>query len=205
MASGEEKPLNPAFLQDALRGQVIGSRIIVLAETTSTNDDAFRLGADGAEEGLVVFAEHQTAGRGRHGNRWESSAGKGLWLSILLRPLIAAPATARLTDWAAAAIVSATQQETGATARIKPPNDVTIDNRKVAGVLVEMRAQPKQPHLAIVGIGINVNQAAEDFGSPLRGIATSLAMAKGNRVDRDSLAVTLLRHLEKSYASILAA
>src|SRR6478672_2773847 len=106
MASDEAKPLDAAFLQEALRGQLIGSRVTVLACTGSTNDDAFQMGATGSPEGLVVFAERQTAGRGRHGRQWESCAGKGLSFSIFLKPLIAAADTARLTDCAANAILN---------------------------------------------------------------------------------------------------
>ena len=82
---------------------------------------------------------------------------------------------------------------------IKLPNDVQIDGRKVAGVLVEMRAQEKAPHLAIAGIGINVNQSLEDFPKKLRARAISLAMALDRQVDRQKLAIALLRNLDRSY------
>src|SRR3954463_1529898 len=110
MAPAEEKPLDAVFLEQAVRGQLIGSRVIVLKTTGSSNDDAFRMGASGSEEGLVIFAESQTAARGRHGRHWESSARKGLWFSILLKPSLEPSATVRLTDWAAAAISEAIRQ-----------------------------------------------------------------------------------------------
>ena len=204
MAPAKEKPLDPVSLQEALRGQWIGSRILVLEQTSSTNDEAFRLGLEGAEEGLVIFAEHQTAGRGRHGNRWESCAGKGLWFSLLLRPALSLSAATRLTNWAAGGIVAAIDHETGVAARIKPPNDVFVADRKVAGVLVELRAQPRQPHLAIVGIGINVNQRAEDFSASLQEKATSLALVRNETIDREGLAICLLRQLQTTYDAILA-
>ena len=116
-----------------------------------------------ADEGLVVFAEHQTAGRGQRGNRWESAAGKGLWFSILLRPEIQLSDSGRLTIWAIEAISDVIRTEFGLEPAIKLPNDVQLYGRKVAGVLVEMRAQKKAPHLAVVGIGINVNQSRDDF------------------------------------------
>src|SRR5213595_2777583 len=118
---------------------VIGREIIVLQETSSTSDAISRVAsADGLPsilEGLVVFAEHQTDGRGQRGNRWESTAGKGLWFSILLRPGIDLASSAQLTAWAAEAISSAIQNEFPPSPRIKPPNDVQIDEHKVAGVL----------------------------------------------------------------------
>jgi BirA family biotin operon repressor/biotin-[acetyl-CoA-carboxylase] ligase len=87
-------------IAEALRGERLGNRVVVLDETTSTNDVVFEMAGD-SEEGLVVFAERQTAGRGQHGRRWESAAGKGLWFSVLLRPNLAPNDLSRLTNWAA--------------------------------------------------------------------------------------------------------
>jgi BirA family biotin operon repressor/biotin-[acetyl-CoA-carboxylase] ligase len=186
-------------MRAALGSAVIGREIIVLDQTGSTNDAILQIAAPNSNEGLVLFAEHQTAGRGQRGNRWESAAGKGLWFSILLRPKIDVTNSARLTAWAAEAICDAIRQEFSLQTTIKLPNDVQIDGRKVAGVLVEMRAQKKARHLAIAGIGINVNQALEDFSRKLRGPAISLAMALGRQVDRQKFAIALLRNLDRSY------
>src|SRR6266513_4288589 len=150
-------------LQANLGSAGIGREIIVLEQTGSTNDAILQVATADLNEGLVLFAEHQTAGRGQRGNRWESVAGKGLWFSILLRPGIALGSSPRLTAWAAEAISGAIQNEFSLKPTIKLPNDVQIDGRKVAGVLMEMRAQEKAPHLAIAGIGINVNQSLQDF------------------------------------------
>src|SRR5205809_7475798 len=132
----------------------IGRQIIVLEQTASTNDAILQVATANSNAGLVLFAEHQTAGRGQRGNRWESAARKGLWFSILLRPKIALASSPRLTAWAAEAISSAIQNEFSLTPAIKLPNDVQIDGRKVAGILIEMRAQKKAAHLAIAGIGV---------------------------------------------------
>jgi BirA family biotin operon repressor/biotin-[acetyl-CoA-carboxylase] ligase len=186
-------------LQADLDGAVIGHRIIVLEQTGSTNDAISQVANANSKEGLVVFAEHQTAGRGQRGNRWESTTGKGLWFSILLRPGIDLASSPQLTTWAAEAISSAIQNEFSLTPAIKPPNDVQINGRKVAGVLVEMRAQEKAAHLAIAGIGVNVNQSREDFPEELKSRAISLAMALGKPVDRQSFAIALLRELDRTY------
>jgi BirA family transcriptional regulator, biotin operon repressor / biotin---[acetyl-CoA-carboxylase] ligase len=186
-------------LQAELGGSVIGREIIVLEQTGSTNDAILQIAKPNPKEGLVVFAEHQTAGRGQRGNRWESAAGKGLWLSILLRPKIDVASSPRLTAWAAEAISGAIQSEFSLPSTIKLPNDVQIDGCKVAGVLAEMRAQKKAAHLAIVGIGINVNQSREDFPRELQTRAISLSMALGRQVDRQSFAVALLRKLDRTY------
>src|SRR5205807_4507735 len=136
-------------LQAGLGCAVIGREIVVLEQTGSTNDAILHIANANSEEGLVVFAEHQTAGRGQRWNRWESAAGKGLWFSILLRPKIDLASSPQLTAWAAEAISGAIENEFFLTATIKLPNDVQIDECKVAGVLVEMRAQKNAPHLAI--------------------------------------------------------
>src|SRR6266566_6744002 len=177
----------------------IGRQIIVLEQTSSTNDAILQMVTANSDEGLVLFAEHQTAGRGQRGNRWESATGKGLWFSILLRPGIEIKRSSQLTAWVAETISEAIENEFPLTTTIKLPNDVQIDGRKVAGVLVEMRAHKKAPHSAIVGMGINVNQALEDFPKELQSRAISLAIALGRQVDRQNFAIALLRNLDRSY------
>jgi BirA family biotin operon repressor/biotin-[acetyl-CoA-carboxylase] ligase len=191
-------------LQADLGSAVIGREIIVLEQTGSTNDAILQVAAADSNEGLVLFAEHQTAGRGQHGNRWESAARKGLWFSILLRPRIDLASSPQLTAWAAEAISGAIENEFHLTPTIKPPNDVQIDECKVAGVLVEMRAQKNAPHLAIAGIGVNVNQSREDFPKELQNRAISLAMALGKQVDRQKFAIALLRKLDRTYRARFA-
>jgi BirA family biotin operon repressor/biotin-[acetyl-CoA-carboxylase] ligase len=186
-------------LQTDLASGVIGREIIVLEQTGSTNNAILQIANANSKEGLVVFAEHQTTGRGQRGNRWESAAGKGLWFSILLRPKIDLASSPQLTAWAAEAVSGAIQNEFSLAPKIKPPNDVQIDGRKIAGVLVEMRAQEKAAHLAIAGIGVNVNQSREDFPKELQSRAISLAMALGKQIDRQSFAVALLRKLDRTY------
>jgi len=189
--------LNADQLQAALHGAMIGRKIIVLEETGSTNDAIWRVAS--ISEGLVVFAEHQTDGRGQRGNRWESAARKGLCFSILLRPEIRLSESGRLTIWAIEAISDVVRIEVGLEPAIKLPNDVQINGRKVAGVLVEMRAQNNAPHVAVVGIGINVNQCRDDFPAELHDKAISLAMAVGQQVPRQELALALLQNLDLTY------
>jgi BirA family biotin operon repressor/biotin-[acetyl-CoA-carboxylase] ligase len=191
--------LDPDKLRCAMGDCVIGRQIVVLNETTSTNDSVLQGEECETPEGLVVFAEHQTAGRGQRSNRWESTRGKGLWFSILLRPNIEIAESPRLTVWVAKIIAETIQHEYALAPAIKAPNDVQINGRKVAGVLVEMRAQRRAPHIAIAGIGINVNHALEDFPEELRSRAISIAMALHREVDRHQLAVALLRNLDQSY------
>jgi BirA family biotin operon repressor/biotin-[acetyl-CoA-carboxylase] ligase len=183
---------------------VIGHEIVVLERTGSTNDAILQIANANPREGLVVFAEHQTDGRGQRGNRWESAARKGLWFSILLVPRIALASSPRLTTWAAEAISAVIENKFSLAPTIKPPNDVQIDGRKVAGVVVEMRARAKAAHLAIVGIGVNVNQSREDFPEELQDRAISLSMALGRHVNRQRFAIALLQELDRTYRARFA-
>ena len=196
--------LEAEALRRAVGESTIGREIVVLEETTSTNDAVLQMATPNTREGLVLFAENQTAGRGQRNNRWESAAHKGLWFSILLRPMIDISKSARLTAWAAETVAKTIQQELALAATIKLPNDVCVEGKKVAGMLVEMRAQEKASHLAIAGIGINVNQTPEDFSEELRPHAISLAVALNRQVDRQKFAAALLLNLDRTYREIFA-
>lgn len=189
-----------ADLSASLGECVIGQRIIVLQSTRSTNDFLLQMLTPELPEGFVVFAEHQEAGRGQRGRRWESASYLGLWFSVLLRPRIPRRESARLTNWAAQAIVATIRGETGLEAVIKPPNDVYLGARKVAGILVETKAGLGDEMTAVAGLGVNINQRDEDFPAELRERAGSLAMALGHSVDRAAFAVALLQQLDRTCA-----
>ncbi|PYK29733.1 MAG: biotin--[acetyl-CoA-carboxylase] ligase [Verrucomicrobia bacterium] len=183
---------------------IIGREIFVLDETTSTNDSVFERISPTTPEGLLVFAESQTAGRGQRSNSWESAAGKGLWFSFFLRPELDIGDSPRLAEWAARTVADTVSKEFALDATVKLPNDVMIADRKVAGVLVEMRAQKNAPHIAIVGAGVNVNHQLEDFSGELRERAISLAIALDRQIDRQQFAVALLKNLDRTYADVFA-
>ena len=192
-------------LRAALTDPHIGNEILIVDETSSTNDLVWEMAQQGSRSGLVVFAESQTGGRGQRGNQWESAVHLGLWFSILLRPKIGAADSARVVTWAVQTVAATIKEEIGITAQIKLPNDIYILERKVAGVLVEMRVEKSGVYAAIVGIGLNVNHTAEDFSEEVRASATSLAMAAGEEIDRQRLALALLRNLDRNYRAVFAA
>jgi BirA family biotin operon repressor/biotin-[acetyl-CoA-carboxylase] ligase len=185
-----------AELRAELEDCRFGREIVVVEETRSTNDLAWAAADRGAPEGFVVFAERQTAGRGQYGRRWESAPYQGIAMSVLLCPAITLRESPRLTSLLAEVIAATIAEETGCSAAIKPPNDIYVERRKVAGVLVEGRTAVDGRYLAVAGIGINVNQTIDDFREELRATAGSLAMASGRRISRARLAVALLRKLE---------
>jgi BirA family biotin operon repressor/biotin-[acetyl-CoA-carboxylase] ligase len=184
-------------------GCVIGREIRVFQETSSTSDILDKLARDGLREGVVIFAEAQTRGRGRLGRTWVSPAGKGLWFSVLLRPAMRPQATTRLTVAAALAITRAIRSELPLRPEIQWPNDVTIHGRKIAGVLTEMSGELDRVRHVNLGIGINVNLASEDLTPEIRGTATSLRLALGRSADRPALAAAVLRELDAIYARVL--
>jgi BirA family biotin operon repressor/biotin-[acetyl-CoA-carboxylase] ligase len=158
----------------------------------STNDHARRLAATGAPHGTVVVAERQTAGRGRQGRTWSAPPGRALTLSALVR--LAPAALEALPLAVAIAVCEACEAVAPVTCRIKWPNDVWIDRRKVAGVLIE--ARPLEGW-AVVGVGLNVNTEEEDFPADVQTSATSVRMAAGGPVDRDAALEALLARLSE--------
>src|SRR5256885_15483766 len=182
--------------------RVIGRDIRVFEETTSTNDVVERLARDGVREGIVVFAETQTRGRGRLGRKWVSPARKGLWLSVLLRPPLSPQAATQLTVAAATSLVRAIRQTTSVEAEVKWPNDILIRGKKTAGVLTELSAELDRINHVVLGIGIDVNLSKSDLPAELRATTTSLKIETGCDIRRADLAATLLRELDRDYELI---
>jgi BirA family biotin operon repressor/biotin-[acetyl-CoA-carboxylase] ligase len=183
----------------------LAREIVVFEETDSTNEAALKRGRHGASEGVVIFAERQTAGRGRFGRRWESASHRGLWFSLLMRPELPVAQWTRLTTWAAVSVATAIERFTGLRASIKWPNDVYVAERKVAGMLIESGTDTGGRPFAVVGIGVNVNQEAEDFPDELSTKAGSLRMAAGRSFDRTALAAAILNELESQLGGLGAA
>lgn len=192
---------------DDLLGLVAGNKVIgrdirVFEETSSTNDIVEKLARDGVKEGVVVFAEAQSKGRGRLGRPWLSPPRKGLWFSVLLRPRLHPQAATQLTAASATALCRAIREQTPLKPEIKWPNDILIGGRKVAGVLTEMGAELDHIKHLTLGIGIDVNVAPSEFPPELRKIATSLAAECGQPVSRIDFAAAVLRQLDLDYARI---
>jgi BirA family biotin operon repressor/biotin-[acetyl-CoA-carboxylase] ligase len=185
----ERPPLDAARLS-----RLPGYEVRVHDELGSTNAEAARLAREGAAPGVVVVAEHQHSGRGRLDRRWESPPRSALTFSVLWRPPVPMefwPWLPLLTGYA----VRSALFEAGAEAHLKWPNDVLIDERKVAGVLVERVETPSGP-TAIVGVGLNVSMTEDELPVPTAG---SLALATGTSPDRTDLLIGLLAALGPAY------
>lgn len=171
----------------------LGHHCIELAECSSTNDEAARLARAGARHGTVVIAESQHAGRGRDGRVWASPPGLGLYLSAVVRPPLPLALVPPMTLAIGVAVCEAAR-ETGADARLKWPNDVLVDGRKLAGVLVEAQSQGSRLEAVIVGIGVNLGG---ELPAELGARATTLAAAAGQPIDRARFLASLLGHVER--------
>ena len=193
-----------ADLRARLGDTLFVREILVFEETDSTNERLMQLGAAGALGGLVLFAEHQSAGRGRFSREWASASHKGLWFSLILRPDLPLAHWPRLTAWAAVAVADAVEQSTGLTVGIKWPNDLELNHLKVAGILIETATDAAGQSFAVVGIGLNVNHESEDFPAALRNSATSIRIASRRILDRPSLAAEVLRSLAQWYPRLTA-
>ncbi|HEV2392657.1 MAG TPA: biotin--[acetyl-CoA-carboxylase] ligase [Verrucomicrobiae bacterium] len=184
--------------------RVIGREIYVFQKTTSTNDVVDKLARDGVKEGVAVFAETQTKGRGRLGRKWMSPAGQGLWFSILLTPALRPQEATRLTVASATALRRAIVAQTGLNPQVKWPNDILLGGKKVAGILTELNAEVDRVNYLILGIGVDVNVDTEGFPKDLSSRATSLKAELGSAIDRAELAVAILRELDSDYERVVS-
>lgn len=184
------------------RSEGLVYRLLQFDQLPSTNDHLRQLSREGAPEGTVVLADHQTAGRGRRGRSWASPPGVGLWFSVLLRPSRPAREAPLWALLAAAAVRAAVHEVAGVAAQVKWPNDVVVAGAKLAGILAEMAGPAARPAV-IVGIGLNVNQEEGDFPPELRGRATSVRLSVGRPLPRETLLHPILRHLATRYRQAL--
>ena len=179
---------------------IIGREIIRLDSVDSTNTYLMSLGATGAQEGLVVIADRQTAGRGRRGRNFQSTGGLGLYLSVLVRPNLPAIDVPELTAWTAVAVCNGIEAAFGKRPKVKWINDLIANGRKLGGILTELALKPdgSLSHV-VIGIGINVSHTREDFDPELRDMAVSLSQWLGRKVDRKALADHIITALDDMY------
>ncbi len=182
-----------------LETESFGRTLRLLVEVGSTNDEAKAWAMGGCPEGAAVVADRQTSGRGRRGRTWASPAGKGIYVSVVLRPKVAPATLGQLSLLMALATARAIREATSLAACTKWPNDVWVDGRKVAGILLEADADLEQVRSAVVGIGINVSLSAEDLPAQVRRTAASLNQAAGRAIPRAPLVCAVLRQMETVY------
>lgn len=170
-------------------------------EVDSTNNRAKKLAEEGTPEGTLVVAESQTTGKGRRGNTWVSPRGTGIWMSLVLRPGIAPSCASMLTLVAALAVAKGIEEVSGLDTKIKWPNDIVVNGKKVCGILTEMSAELEKIHYVVIGIGINANMT--EFPQEIRNKATSIYQQSGKQVNRSQVIAAVMKAMETYYETFL--
>ncbi len=188
--------LTQSEILEELNTQIIGRTIINYEELGSTNDEAKHLARKGAAEGTLIISEKQNSGKGRLGKTWSAPAGTGIWMSLVLRPPILPIQASTLTLIAGLSVCEAVERETGLESKIKWPNDVVINGKKICGILTEMSAELEQVKYIVLGIGINVNTESlpEDLTH-----ATSLYLEGKKKYLRKNILKQVLEQFERDY------
>jgi BirA family transcriptional regulator, biotin operon repressor / biotin---[acetyl-CoA-carboxylase] ligase len=211
--------LSAEAIAAALTTRRLGRPVLYFLRTGSTNDVAHERAADGAAEGLLVIADEQTAGRGRLDRRWWAPPGSSLLMSLLLRPALPPDRAGQLTMCLGLAAVEAIEAVTGLRPALKWPNDLLLENRKLGGMLTELRLEGERLAYAVLGLGVNVNVTFDEGRttndenssslvirppSELANTAISLSMVLGHEVDRVTLLAAILGRCEIWYEQTLA-
>lgn len=188
-------------VSSTLNTNFIGKQILHFDSITSTNDKAKKI-ASKENDGTVIISEEQTGGRGRLGRPWTSPKYKGVWMSIILKPEIDTMDVPKITQIAAASVVT-TLLDMNIKAYIKWPNDIIINDKKVCGILTEMSGEINKVNYVVVGIGLNVNSSIEDFDKELLSKATSLKIEENREFKRNILVANILNNFEKLYEELI--
>ncbi len=184
-------------IEDNLTTDFVGRNIYYFNSLNSTNIKAKEIALK-ETEGTLVIAEEQTKGKGRLGRNWTSPMGKGIWMSMILKPKVDPTEVAKITLIGAAAVHQGLA-DINIDSLIKWPNDIIIQDKKVCGILTEMSCELNRINYCIMGIGINVNLEGEDFPRELQNKAISLKVLTGNKINRKLLLANILNHFEKLY------
>lgn len=196
---------DPKHIMAELEGIDLYRDLTVHERLDSTQSEAHRLAAALAPHGTLIIAEEQTAGRGRQGKAWHSPAGKGIWLSLLIRPDLPIAAAPQLTLLTAVALCRTIRHSVHLPIGIKWPNDLLIDSKKVSGILVESVGEDEQVRYAAIGVGIDCNLTQDDYPQELLPVATSLSIESGRSVNRTALLIAFLKEFAALYKLYLDA
>ncbi len=178
-----------------------GKKILHEKQMDSTNVAAKRAGNEGADAGMVFWADVQTAGKGRRGRSWYSYEADNLYFTILLRPSITPDKASMLTLVMAYAVAKAVRELTGLEAQIKWPNDIVVAGKKICGILCEMKLDGTRLDYCVAGVGVNVGR--QEFAEDIRDKATSLEEQLGRKIDREGLLQAILGRFERGYEEFL--
>ena len=193
--------LTEAEIKSCMKSQWMGREVEFLQETDSTNTEARRLAEKGAKDGTLVVAEYQTAGKGRRGRSWTSPSGTGIWMSLVLRPGLEPACAPMITLLTGLAVSAGIEDYCGLKSQIKWPNDLTLEGKKICGILTEMSADMEMIRYVVVGIGINVN--IEAVPEEIAYKATSLYLESGKKIKRSGMIACIMKRMEEYYERFL--
>ena len=183
---------------------IIGKKIFFFDSLVSTNTLAMELASNGCEEGTVIISDEQTGGKGRLGRSWISPPRNNLYLSIVLRPHIPPRDAAILTLMSAVACTHAVKSVSGVPVSIKWPNDMMVANRKLGGILTEIKTDMDGIKHAIIGIGININTDISEMHENIKTIATSIMIETRSRHSRQPFVVEMLKEMNCWYKTLIS-
>ncbi|GGG58489.1 biotin--[acetyl-CoA-carboxylase] ligase [Paenibacillus radicis (ex Gao et al. 2016)] len=186
-------------LNEQLQTAAFGRSIHLFEQVDSTQNVAQKLAEEGAPEGTLVIAEQQLSGRGRMGRAWMSPKGKGVWMSLIMRPTIPVHFAPQLTLLTAVALCRSLARLTSLPIGIKWPNDLLIDGKKISGILLESTAEDARLRYVIAGVGISVNLASSDYPEEMQERVTSLRIASGERLSREAVIAAFMLEWEQLY------
>lgn len=189
--------LSKSELLSSIKTSKIGKNIIYFNEINSTNIKAKELAQENIENGSLIIAERQTLGSGRFNRQWISPSG-GLWFTLVLRPALPPIEAPKITQIAAASIYK-TMSDLDIDVTIKWPNDILLNNKKLCGILAEMKCDMDSVHYLVLGIGININITENDFDESIKSIATSLKVHFKKEFSRTEILAKFLNHFENLY------
>lgn len=184
-------------IEKYLKTDFIGRNIKYFTSIDSTNKRAKELALN-EKEGTVLISEEQLEGKGRMGRNWISPKGKGIWMSIILKPKVEPMEVAKITLLGAAAVHNALES-INVNSKIKWPNDILMEDKKVCGILTEMSCELNMINYVVIGIGINVNLNNSQIPEDLKHKATSIKISQGKEIDRKILVSNILNEFEKLY------
>lgn len=180
-----------------------GKNVIYYDETDSTNNRAKEAGNNKEPHGTLFVADMQMAGKGRRGRVWKSPSGSSIYMTILLYPDISPVKAPQLTLIMAIAVAEGIREVTGLETKIKWPNDIVVNGKKICGILTEMSTEIDYINHVVIGIGINVNM--ESFPEDIAKTATSLRIEAGKEFRRFELIAAIMEHFEKAYEAVCKA
>ncbi len=193
--------LTKSEIKSRLKTKWAGQQVYCYEEIGSTNIEAKKYAEEGEPHGTLVVSDKQISGRGRRGRIWESPGGSSVYMTIMLRPEFSPDRASRLTLLMALAVAHAIMDVSGIQAKIKWPNDIVVNGKKVCGILTEMSAELDYIHHVVIGVGINTNQ--ENFPAGINATATSLYLESGKRYDRAALVERTMYYFEQYYEQFL--